>query len=340
MKTITMESTRLINPGVKMVTSLDEERGNELTDKKFLDDGAELSQICHGTQGKSHLSFWIIAWCCLIGDSSRGLMMPILWSFVSSLGGDLIDQGVVVACFSLGRIITSPIFGAWADKYGYRFVLIVANVMIIVGALLYSQSDSLFWLVVSQLTIGNPIFINRRSRIHINRRHRLGCGAGTLGVTRSYVAENSSKKDRTVKIALLTAMQYAGFTVTPLLGSLFGYIGSQCQPSETGIFEINEYNFAAYFLCVLAFVEIVMLALVFDEQIRDDGKNTTQPLSLPATQPLDYEALLLSVFGCFLNFSTKGTIAVFETMVTQIASTTLQWGFAQRLQLHLIPRFR
>ena len=130
-------------------------------------------------RGKKN-SFWVIAWCCLIGDSSRGLLMPTLWPLVSSMGGNLIWQGIVVATFSLGRIISSPIMGHLADTYGYKWVLTGCNLIIMLGALIYTQSSSLPLLIFSQLVIG--------------------LGAGTLGVTRSYVAENSKKSERTEKV--------------------------------------------------------------------------------------------------------------------------------------------
>lgn len=49
----------------------------------------------------------------------------------------------------------------------------------------------------------------------------LGVGSGTLGVTRAYVAEISATRERTKYIAWQTAVQYGGFTVTPIFGSFF-----------------------------------------------------------------------------------------------------------------------
>jgi MFS family permease len=95
----------------------------------------------------------------------------------------------------------------------------------------------------------------------------IGFGAGTLGVTRSYVAENSNKQNRTGKMALLTAMQYAGFTVMPLLGSLLAYIASE-NILTIGFIEISEYNIAAFMLAFLAFIEAMTLVFIFKEQPR------------------------------------------------------------------------
>ena len=196
---------------------------------------------------KGSYSFIIIAICCLIGDSARGLMMPTLWPFVSSMGGNLIWQGFIVASFSLGRVISSPLFGILADMYGYRWVLIGCNGIIMLGALLYTQSSTLEALFVSQFVIG--------------------IGTGTLGVTRSYVAENSTKQNRTEQMALLTAMQYAGFTVTPLLGSLLAYIGS-IYDLEIGFIIISEYSIAAYVLAFFALILALSLVYIFSEQPR------------------------------------------------------------------------
>lgn len=138
-------------------------------------------------------------------------------------------------------------------------------------------------------------------------------------------------------------MQYAGFTMTPLLGSLFGYLGSQYPPS--GLLNINEYNLAAYFLSFLAFFEMLMLYFVFEENVREPPVTSiTQTLTITTTSTTTsstgmstnnttgtytLDAMMLSIFGCLLNFVTKGTIAVYETMATQISSATLMWSFVQ-----------
>ena len=155
------------------VSSLDFNSGERIP---MLDDG-------HVQQELDYLSLSIIFSCCFVGDTARGLMMPTLWPFVSSMGGNLIWQGFIVAAFSLGRVISSPLFGTLADMYGYRWVLVACNGIIVLGALLYTQSTTLEELFASQFVIG--------------------IGTGTLGVTRSYVAENSTKQNRTEMVISL-----------------------------------------------------------------------------------------------------------------------------------------
>jgi MFS family permease len=53
----------------------------------------------------------------------------------------------------------------------------------------------------------------------------MGVGSGSLGVTRSFVVEQCEPKKRTETLAFLTALQYAGFTVSPIIGSWLSSIG-------------------------------------------------------------------------------------------------------------------
>ena len=52
----------------------------------------------------------------------------------------------------------------------------------------------------------------------------LGLGSGTLGVTRAFVAEVTAQRNRTTYMAWITAVQYAGFTMTPFIGALFNKV--------------------------------------------------------------------------------------------------------------------
>lgn len=165
------------------------------------------------------LGFCTVCYIVLLGDMSRGIMFPTLWPLVRSLGGTEVTQGYAVAAFSFGRILVSPLFGSWSVSYGYKYTLLFSSSILLFGTLLYSQVPY----------VG-------RSEFLILAQTTLGIGSGTLGVTRAYVAEISPTRNRTTYMAYLTALQYAGFTVTPFLGSLFSAIFKDVdeQGFETG----------------------------------------------------------------------------------------------------------
>jgi Major Facilitator Superfamily len=147
--------------------------------------------------------FNVVCLVILIGDMSRGVFFPTLWPLVDSLGGSTVTLGYAVAAFSGGRIVTSPIFGYLSSTLGYFWTLIISVLCLLLGTLTYAQVQN----------VGNPQFL-------IVAQIILGMGSGTLGVTRAFVADVTAKRNRTTYMAWITAVQYAGFTVTPFIGAL------------------------------------------------------------------------------------------------------------------------
>lgn len=130
------------------------------------------------------ISYSLIYICVLLSDSCRGILFSTLWLNVSSKQGNKFVMGMIVAAFSFGRIISSTIFGILLDRYRYKFTLLLSNTILVIGSILYSQSQDLTSIFFSQ-------FI-------------MGLGAGNLSVTRSFVTECSSKHERTSNLAFVT----------------------------------------------------------------------------------------------------------------------------------------
>ena len=150
------------------------------------------------------MGFFIICSVVLIGDMNRGVLFPIMWPLVQELGGNAVWLGYAVGAFSFGRIIASPTLGKMSIDSGYSKTLVISTTIIIIGSLLFAsvyRVGSLYFLVFAQVI--------------------LGVGSGTLGVTRAYVAEITATRERTTYIALQTAVQYGGFTITRIFGSFF-----------------------------------------------------------------------------------------------------------------------
>jgi hypothetical protein len=153
------------------------------------------------------VGFYIVCLVILIGDMSRGVFFPSLWPLVSELGGSQVTLGYSVAAFSFGRILVSPLFGSWSVQWGYSKTLLFSSSILFLGTLMYSQIQN----------VGRPEFLILCQTV-------LGVGSGTLGVTRAFVAEVTAQRNRTTYMAWISAVQYAGFTVTPFVGAAFNKI--------------------------------------------------------------------------------------------------------------------
>lgn len=254
-----------------------------------------------------------------IGDMSRGVMFPSLWPLVQSLGGSQVFLGYAVAAFSLGRVVVNPLFGAWSHMRGYTQTLLLATSILLCGTLVYAQvpnMNSLAALLMAQMI--------------------LGVGSGTLGVTRAYVADVTAKRTRTKYMARITAFQYGGFTVTPILGAAFNYM-LQDRTYQFGWFVLNMYTAPAYFMFLVVLSVILCLRTIFHDRQRvvrvaSTEQEKSQSVAEQTNETADERAnqrtwMGITVFDCcilgcmLLNISTRGSIASFETLGIAIAQS-------------------
>lgn len=181
------------------------EKDDNENDEEHQDDAGSIVSSVLTAEGIHDVTgFFIVCFVILVGDMARGVMFPTLWPLVDLLGGTTVTLGFAVAAFSFGRIIVSPLFGSWSVIYGYKKVLMMSLSLLLCGTLVYAQAQN----------VGSASFL-------IFAQTLLGVGSGTLGVTRAYVAEITATRARTRYMAWITAVQYAGFTVTPFFGALF-----------------------------------------------------------------------------------------------------------------------
>jgi ceroid-lipofuscinosis MFS transporter 7 len=260
--------------------------------------------------------------CCvclviLLGDMSRGVMFPTMWPLVQTIGGDQVTLGFSVASFSFGRVLVNPLFGALSHTYGYSKVLMVSCSILLLGTLMYAQIQN----------VGSTAFLILAQTV-------LGIGSGTLGVTRAFVADVTAKRNRTTYMALITAVQYAGFTVTPFFGALFTQLlqGKEYYPDEEfQFFRLTMYTAPAYFMALLVAGTLGILSVYFQDRqriqiVKDSKKKSSNQVaredygSTPTWVGLTiYDCCIL---GCLLlNVATKGSIATFETMGIAVAQS-------------------
>jgi ceroid-lipofuscinosis MFS transporter 7 len=268
-------------------------------------------------------------------------MFPTLWPLVDLLGGTTVTLGFAVAAFSFGRVVVSPLFGSWSVIYGYKNVLLMSISLLLSGTLVYAQAQN----------VGTPGFL-------IFAQSLLGVGSGTLGVTRAYIAEITATRARTRYMAWITAVQYAGFTVTPFFGALFikilgdndyqwGYVfidrvkiinGSSfftllTRPPHSidcSLLRLNMYTAPAYFMGFICFSTFIALVTCFQDRQRlatqKDKKKSKRRSAIDEVANrttliglTTYDACIL---GCMLlNIATKGSIGSFETVGVNYAET-------------------
>jgi MFS family permease len=105
-------------------------------------------------ENKYVISTMVVYFNVLAGDMTRGILFPTLWLYVASLGGSKSFQGIVVSAYSCGRILAAPLFGYLSEKFDHQSVMILCNLIIIMGTLIYSIGKVLWIIPLGNFFIG------------------------------------------------------------------------------------------------------------------------------------------------------------------------------------------
>lgn len=81
-----------------------------------------------------------------------------------SIGSDLsnrtlstLDKSLITSCTSLFALVASPVAGALADKLGRRKVILVADVLFALGALLQAVTKTVWGMIAGRSIVGLAI---------------------------------------------------------------------------------------------------------------------------------------------------------------------------------------
>ncbi len=137
-----------------------------------------------------------------------GILIPILPTFVvSKLHASETAVGIAIAVYSLVQFIFNPLFGKISDKNGRKPIIIFCLFLNALGYVIFAFSNTYFLLIISRI-VG-------------------GIGGSSIGVAQAYIADITTKENRSKGMGMIGAAFGLGFVFGPLFGGLlskFGYM--------------------------------------------------------------------------------------------------------------------
>ncbi|HRI47517.1 MAG TPA: MFS transporter, partial [Ignavibacteriaceae bacterium] len=113
-----------------------------------------------------------------------GLLIPILPTFATKvLKVDEFAVGLTLAVYSLVQFIFNPFFGSLSDKYGRRKIILYTLLLNAIGYLLFSVSTTFLLLILSRIIAG--------------------IGGSSIGVAQAYIADVTTKEERSRGMGLI-----------------------------------------------------------------------------------------------------------------------------------------
>ncbi|XP_026309906.1 major facilitator superfamily domain-containing protein 8 isoform X5 [Piliocolobus tephrosceles] len=175
------------------------------------------------------------------------IVMLSIWPYLQKIDqtADTRFLGWVIASYSLGQMVASPIFGLWSNYRPRKEPLIVSIFISVAANCLYAYvhipaSHNKYYMLVA--------------------RGLLGIGAGNVAVVRSYTAGATSLQERTSSMANISMCQALGFILGP--ASTDEIQVPQGNIDQVAVVAINVLFFVALF--VFAVFETIIAPLTMD----------------------------------------------------------------------------
>nr|XP_020467075.1 major facilitator superfamily domain-containing protein 8 [Monopterus albus] len=231
--------------------------------------------------------------------SSVGFTIVItsLWPYLQKIDDSVNASflGWVVAAYSLGQMVASPIFGLWSN-YRPRKEPLVCSISINVLANIY--------YAYAYLPRTNNKFHTLMSRALV------GFGAGNVAVVRSYVAGATSLKERTSSMANMSACQALGFILGPALQACLSFIGEHGFTVKIIQLQLNMYTTPALLAAAFGVINILLVLWVLKEHRVNDHGRLIQAINYTSEAPP-----LLMIFIFCIGFES-----IFVFLVVKVAS--------------------
>uniref|UniRef100_A0A1I8BQD9 MFS domain-containing protein n=1 Tax=Meloidogyne hapla TaxID=6305 RepID=A0A1I8BQD9_MELHA len=211
-------------------------------------------------------SIYIASILSFVGTVQFSLYFSSMWPYIQIIDRSISETmfGWIIAIYSVGQIISAPLFGYWSNKIQQvRLPLFVGLALMFMGNLCYLSLEmttipKLYILLFGRFMTGMGSGIQFLTVSHKNK-----C-SGNVCLLRTYASTASTSKDRIRAIAFVTCGQALGSTSGPAFQLLFT---SFTYPGTTifGQLRFNLYTGPAFLACTMNLFGTIILMFLFKE---------------------------------------------------------------------------
>ncbi|XP_075471564.1 major facilitator superfamily domain-containing protein 8 [Ascaphus truei] len=255
------------------------------------------------------------------------IVMTSIWPYLQKIdvSADTSFLGWVIASYSLGQMVASPMFGLWSNHRPRREPLVVSITILVAASCLYAYvhvpaSHNKYYMLIARALVG--------------------FGAGNVAVVRSYVAGATSLSERTGAMANISAFQALGFILGPAFQACFALIGENGVTFTAIYLQVNMYTAPALMGAALGIANIILIFAIFREHSVDDVGRQVHSINYEAQESDDAEKegdgegegdidQVAVVSTNILFFVILFVFAIFETIATPLTMDMYAWTRTQ-----------
>ncbi|MEO1041838.1 MAG: TCR/Tet family MFS transporter [Pseudomonadota bacterium] len=199
----------------------------------------------------------------LISMIGFGIIMPVMPDLLTEVTGKSVSEaasrgGWLYFAYALAQFVMSPILGGLSDRFGRRPVILLSLLTYAIDFLLLAMAPTYAWLVFARVVSGAT--------------------AATYSTANAVIADVSPPEKRASNFGLMGAAFGLGFIIGPVIGGLFGEMGTRAP------------FFAA---ASLAFINVLFGFFALPETLREKR---------------DFNILRANPLGSLVSVSRHGTV--------------------------------
>lgn len=229
-----------------------------------------------------------------------GMILPILPFYGLDYGATDFQVGLLFASYSAAQLVFSPLLGRLSDRLGRRPLLLASIATNVVAHAAFAYAAT-FWVLVAARTLS-------------------GVAASNIGIAQAYMADVTSRRERSRAMGMIGAAFGLGFILGPAFGGLLSQVSLRAVPLGAAALALVNLGMAAVWLPE-------SLSAARREERR--GQRWLDPGQLAAVardRPLF--TLLLLFFSVTLCFAVmEATFALFAEERFLWTETEVSWTF-------------
>jgi multidrug resistance protein len=152
----------------------------------------------------AHLLIFLTVFIDLVGF---GIVIPILPLYAKHFGASAVDNGFLVAIYSLMQVIFAPLWGKLSDRIGRRPVLLISVCGTAIGFILMAVASPMQSLIL--------LFVARALD---------GISGGNISTAQAYLADITPPEKRAKMMGIIGAAFGLGFIFGPALAAMTSWI--------------------------------------------------------------------------------------------------------------------
>jgi MFS transporter, DHA1 family, tetracycline resistance protein len=158
-----------------------------------------------------------------------GILIPILPTFsTKELNINETAIGIAIAIYSFTQFLFNPFFGGLSDRYGRRRIILITLLINASGYIIFSFTESYLMLLISRVVAG--------------------IGGSSIAVAQAYIADITTRENRSKGMGLIGVAFGLGFVFGPLFGGILSKFSYMAAGFGAAGFSVIAFILSYFFL--------------------------------------------------------------------------------------------